>query len=439
MESALLDELLFRAAAHLKHGNADQAGKVASLLVEEVEPKCAAAYEILSKVHRSSNGLPQAVLSAARALALEPENASLRKLFSDSLGALAISPSVVRAFAKGASLLMDRMRREGTSPPQSSLSNCVDLVLPMAAAHGSELNVIQVAKLIRTQTEVRIWSETVPAPALLDLDPTIRTITADEFPTGETLAIMGPYFRAGEWIRRTRPKRVILHFNVFAVVDLLWWLAAVSALPASRVDILFASRWLRDTLGVDGEVLPSPIDLTRFAPRPRISAVKTVGRMSRDNALKHHPADTALYRELLDRGLSVNLLGARSFAPFLPLHDRLKVYDAGVTDPVAFLHQLDLFLYRTGGVFESWGRVVIEAMACGLPVVCHKYGGYAEVIENGENGILFDHNDEALDAIKSLGGDSRALNRIGEGARATAQQLFSRQSTDRLASYFARL
>ncbi|MFH1505316.1 MAG: glycosyltransferase [Candidatus Omnitrophota bacterium] len=37
---------------------------------------------------------------------------------------------------------------------------------------------------------------------------------------------------------------------------------------------------------------------------------------------------------------------------------------------------------------ESFGRVVIEAFACGVPVIASKIGGFEEVIENGRDGIL---------------------------------------------------
>lgn len=37
---------------------------------------------------------------------------------------------------------------------------------------------------------------------------------------------------------------------------------------------------------------------------------------------------------------------------------------------------------------ESFGRVIVEAMACGVPVVATKVGGFTEIIENDKDGVL---------------------------------------------------
>jgi len=39
---------------------------------------------------------------------------------------------------------------------------------------------------------------------------------------------------------------------------------------------------------------------------------------------------------------------------------------------------------------EPWGLVVNEAMASGLPVICSRTTGAAELVEEGMNGFLFD-------------------------------------------------
>ena len=434
--TAALDEMLFRAWTHLRDGNADQARKVASVIIEELEPKAAMAHLILCMAHRAMDKLPQAAVSASRALALEPSNASYRKLFQELLVDLANSSTAPSSLANGSKMLLG-LEHQAHTPPGYEVANCVDLVLPMTSHHGSELNVIEAARIIRSQAEARIWSEDPVNPSLLKLDPTIRTITPQDFPTGETLAVMGTFFRCGNWIKRVRPRRVILHFNVFSVTDLLWWLATTSSVATSRVDVLFPSKWIRTALGINGEILFSPIDPARFPARSAISTVKKVGRLSRDDAAKHHPADPALYSEFLEHGLDVSLFGAHSIARFLPSHERLTLRKSGDLEPVEFLHQLDAFVYRTGRVFESWGRVVTEAMACGLPVVCDRHGGYAEIIKDTENGFLFSYNDEAVEVIERLRGDGHLVRRIGQAARDTVQELFSRKSSDRLAQYFA--
>ena len=43
---------------------------------------------------------------------------------------------------------------------------------------------------------------------------------------------------------------------------------------------------------------------------------------------------------------------------------------------------------------EAYGNVVVEALACGVPVVAYKRGGPSEIIQHGETGFLVEPNDK---------------------------------------------
>ena len=184
-------------------------------------------------------------------------------------------------------------------------------------------------------------------------------------------------------------------------------------------------------------VLPSTIDLRHFAAKP-VQEIRSVGRMSRDAVGKHHPDDPALYHVLLGAGLKVAILGGMACRPFFGHHPGLTVLPDHSIPALQFLRSLDLFLYRTGIIFESWGRVVTEAMACALPVVCGRLGGYAEIIKHGENGFLFQTNEEGLAAIDALRSSPTLARRVGEAARQTMVELYSPAAEDRLIEYFLR-
>jgi glycosyltransferase involved in cell wall biosynthesis len=51
---------------------------------------------------------------------------------------------------------------------------------------------------------------------------------------------------------------------------------------------------------------------------------------------------------------------------------------------------------------EPFGLSVIEAMACGTPVIAFDRGSMPELIKNGHNGFLVDTVDEAIDAVARL-------------------------------------
>ncbi|KQM27030.1 MULTISPECIES: glycosyltransferase family 4 protein [unclassified Sphingomonas] len=60
------------------------------------------------------------------------------------------------------------------------------------------------------------------------------------------------------------------------------------------------------------------------------------------------------------------------------------------------------------GFDEPFGLSVVEAMACGTPVIAYNRGSMPELIEHGVNGFLVDTLDEAVAAIDRVGEIDRA-------------------------------
>ncbi|PIU39827.1 MAG: glycosyltransferase family 4 protein, partial [Candidatus Omnitrophica bacterium CG07_land_8_20_14_0_80_50_8] len=51
---------------------------------------------------------------------------------------------------------------------------------------------------------------------------------------------------------------------------------------------------------------------------------------------------------------------------------------------------------------EPFGLVMIEAMACGTPVIGFRRGSVPEIIENGSNGFVCDNVDEMASAVLKI-------------------------------------
>jgi glycosyltransferase involved in cell wall biosynthesis len=51
---------------------------------------------------------------------------------------------------------------------------------------------------------------------------------------------------------------------------------------------------------------------------------------------------------------------------------------------------------------EPFGLVMIEAMACGTPVIAYRSGSVPEVIDDGVTGFIVDSEDEAINAVNQL-------------------------------------
>jgi len=52
---------------------------------------------------------------------------------------------------------------------------------------------------------------------------------------------------------------------------------------------------------------------------------------------------------------------------------------------------------------EPFGLVMIEAMACGTPVIAYRSGSVPEVIEDGVTGLIVDGEEEAVAAVSKIG------------------------------------
>lgn len=72
---------------------------------------------------------------------------------------------------------------------------------------------------------------------------------------------------------------------------------------------------------------------------------------------------------------------------------------------------------------EPFGLVVIEAMACGTPVIATRRGSVPELIEHGVNGFVVDDAKEAVDAIAQLPTISRRCCRQMFEERFTAERM----------------
>jgi glycosyltransferase involved in cell wall biosynthesis len=60
---------------------------------------------------------------------------------------------------------------------------------------------------------------------------------------------------------------------------------------------------------------------------------------------------------------------------------------------------------------EPFGLVMIEAMACGCPVIAFRMGSVAEIIEDGVTGFVVDTEEEAIAALQHIGSLDRKLIR----------------------------
>ena len=115
---------------------------------------------------------------------------------------------------------------------------------------------------------------------------------------------------------------------------------------------------------------------------------------------------------------------------------KLRFLDS-VPDPPDIMRSLDILVHPCD--VEPFGRIAIEAMAAGTPVVGPKAGGISETIADGETGFLVTPGDPPsfAEATRRLIRDRDLRRRLGEAGRIRVQKLYTvDQQVEQLAAIY---
>lgn len=102
-----------------------------------------------------------------------------------------------------------------------------------------------------------------------------------------------------------------------------------------------------------------------------------------------------------------------------------------------FLRQSDIFLFSSRS--DAFGRVLIEAMASGIPVVAFNKGAVSEIIDDFKTGIIVDYKDYEMmaDAVEKLLMDKKQYATIASKACETVKVNYDyKHQVDKLISVY---
>jgi glycosyltransferase involved in cell wall biosynthesis len=300
--------------------------------------------------------------------------------------------------------------------------NEIHIIAPFQDANGGDWRAIDLYLTLSSNHQVKLWCAGKPNVKLAAQYP-IQEIKPYQAlcPTRGELIVVGCITPIGHWYDHAQFSKVTLINNLFDPALFYRSMHRLTRAGKQAVQIQYVSEMLRKSIGLPGDVIGRGHRPENFLLRERTeqNAVFTVGRVSRDVINKHHFDDPSLYRSLAQAGMMVRIVGGTCLRPWLDHEKNISLMPEQLREEIpAFLNSLDCFVYRTGiGYKEASGGVVSEAMKSGLPVVCNRVGGYAELIDHGINGFLFDTIEEAIEIIKLLRDDTQLRQTISSNAR----------------------
>jgi alpha-maltose-1-phosphate synthase len=254
---------------------------------------------------------------------------------------------------------------------------------------------------------------------------------------------LGSAYNASSWVERTA------YENADGVI-------AVSASMRDDVHSLY---------GVPREqirVIHNGIDLNQYRPRPDPSVlvkygidpstpfVLFVGRITRQKGIIHLVEGIKSIRE----GVQVVLCAGAPDTPEIgrEMAERVERARLESADPIVWIPEIvpkdeiialytHASLFVCPSVYEPFGIINLEAMACGTPVVASEVGGIIEVVVPGKTGLLvpvdaeggtdFEPKDpvrfarDLAEAINKLLDDPERLKEMGARSRERVEHFFS--------------
>ena len=215
-------------------------------------------------------------------------------------------------------------------------------------------------------------------------------------------------------------------------------------------------------LGIPGakmRVVPLSVNVDRFTPVPApASAPFTIGYFGRIIPEKGLHLLCDAYRDLRERGALegcrvevAGYLGPEHAAYWQSIEREIKAW--GLADEIRYRGELDLDhkvaflqaldLYVVPAVYDDpKGIGLLEAMACGVPVVAPRRGTYTEMLERTGGGVLVEPENLAglEQTLEQLAGDRARLAELGRRAAHGVREHYSTgEMTTRALDVYERL
>lgn len=282
----------------------------------------------------------------------------------------------------------------------------VQVIAQCDSTHGTFQHALMLARAFdRLHLTARLLSVTPQVPSLVqkavrDAGVDLIERPPDQIPDADVNVIVGLW----EYSLAEAATRLVRNETRLILAPTVYW--SENMLPGfgGRAEALWYVSWDQALhsrpywhLAEGVEVVPCAVDVDRFSPSERIPDGRpwVLCRHSRDSAEKFSE-DVTLVLERLGRNydLMFKMLGASENVARSD-HDRVLTFEQDSVDPAAFLREGDVWVYAHAHYWRETACIaMLEAMACGLPVVVSNGGGMREYLVHGRTGFACAAADE---------------------------------------------
>jgi len=238
----------------------------------------------------------------------------------------------------------------------------------------------------------------------------------------------------------------ILHFQrPFYDVDGKSLLSRMKFFRVAKVVVnsQFTKKFIDQEYPKKSVVLYPPVDVKKMKPGPKENIILYVGRFSQlEQAKRQDVLLTAFKRfyDRMDKNWKLVLAGGSDVGRtgFVDdLKKEAKGYPVKILENPPFKELKGLFaeaqIFWSASGFgidenkkpekvEHFGIVVVEAMAAGLVPLIYNAGGHKEIIKEGQNGFLWQSQEELVRETADIITDNQKLNLLVQNAKKEAKK-----------------
>ena len=183
------------------------------------------------------------------------------------------------------------------------------------------------------------------------------------------------------------------------------------------------SKFVQGGLPTDRiDVKPNFVDWTPLSlDAPRAGGLY-VGRLSVEKGIQVLAQAMSLYSDH-----QVQVVGAGPFEALMRDAAGPAYLGERSFDKVMIGLQNAAYLVLPSLCYEGFPRTLVEAYSCGTPVIASRHGSLAELVKEGETGLLFEpgNADQLVDRLRWADTHPQAMREMGQAARREYERLYT--------------